>query len=409
MNRKPNPPARAGALRRQAERQLNSGKPGPRPRADLERLLHELQVHQVELELQNAELQGTRDELTEALARYTELYDFAPAGYLTTRPDGTILLANLTAATLLGIERPRLLGCRLASFVDPASRPALEAVLTRASEARTTQTAELSIPTAGRQPLTVQIEVRGPNGGQEYRVLLTDITERKEAEESLRRLTSGLLHAQDEERRRVARELHDTTAQSLTALLLKLNLLRHAVPGLDGRAKHLLADSLTLASQCTQEIRTSSYLLHPPILDDLGLAEAIRDHADGFARRTGLRVDLELSPELNRLPRATELALFRILQEALTNILRHSGSRTASISLAQSSDQCRLEIRDQGRGMSSLASTAPGGPPPGGAGMGIVGMRERIRQLGGQLVIHSGPRGTSIVATLPTRPGSPRP
>lgn len=126
---------------------------------------------------------------------------------------------------------------------------------------------------------------------------------------------------------------------------------QRTAPKFNPRENELLADSLALADKCVQQVRTSSYLLHPPILDELGLAGAVRDHADGFARRSGLRVDLELSPDLVRLPRETELALFRVFQECLTNIHRHSGSKTASITLAQTADQVRLEVRDRGRGM----------------------------------------------------------
>ena len=160
---------------------------------------------------------------------------------------------------------------------------------------------------------------------------------------------------------------------------------------------------MALAQQCTREVRTSSYLLHPPLLDDLGLAGAIRDHADGFASRSGLRVDLELPPDLGRLPRATELALFRVLQEALFNIHRHSGSRTASITLAQTADQIRLEVRDQGCGLGRGAAEALR------RGTGTRGMEERMRLLGGRLEIASSPLGTAVIASLPWPQPSPHP
>ena len=266
--------------------------------------------------------------------------------------------------------------------------------------------------------------------------IIRDITSFKQAQETLRQFSGELLRVQDEERRRVARELHDTVAQGLAALSLNLSLLQSPAMALNPRSKKLLADSQALVDQCVKEIRTSSYLLHPPILDELGLAGAIRDHADGFAHRTGLRVDLELPPDPVRLPRETELALFRVLQEALANIQHHSGSKTASIRVAQTADDIRLEVRDQGRGMVPKTVPAPErghlvrfGPPmftgaggglndaqsglearaPGAVsgsaplGMGIFGMRERMRQLGGRLEIQSDCHGTLVIATVPRR------
>ena len=260
---------------------------------------------------------------------------------------------------------------------------------------------ELEIITAKGNRKSVRAS--GQADPEHHRVygFLQDITARKLAEKSVLELSTRLLQAQDEERRRVARELHDTVVQSLAALTINLTLLQGATPKLSAKGKALLADSLKLAGQCTQEARTSAYLLHPPLLDDLGLAGAIRDHADGFARRTGLRVDLELPPDLGRLPRETELTLFRVLQEALANILRHSGSRTASISLTQPEGRLCLEVRDQGRGMRPPAAPGMADSYARQLGVGIMGMRERMRLLGGELQINSDEHGTTVVACLP--------
>ena len=261
----------------------------------------------------------------------------------------------------------------------------------------------------GAVPLfDAQGQVRGAVGA------FLDITERKRAEEAVRQLSARRVQVQEEERRRVARELHDTLGQNLALLCIDLSLLQQqAAPKLPAPAKGLLTESLALAEQCTRECRTSSYLLYPPTLDELGLASAMRDHVDSFARRSGLRVDLELPPKLVRLPRATELALFRVLQESLSNLRRHSGSPTASITLTQSADQIRLEVRDQGRGMRSARPPAAQPPPsPAGStdppaphpGLGIPGMRERMRQLGGTLEIQSNDQGTTVRAIVPRKP-----
>jgi two-component system, NarL family, sensor kinase len=197
---------------------------------------------------------------------------------------------------------------------------------------------------------------------------------------------------------------------------------------LDPHAKTVLAESQALADQCAQEVRSFSHLLYPPILDELGLAGAMREQADGFAHRSGLRVDLELPADLVRLPSETELVLFRVLQEALANIEHHSGSRTASICVAQTADAIRVEVRDQGHGLparfghpistgapEALTGTqsgqevrAPGAASQGGRrGLGILGMRERMRQLGGRLEIQSDSRGTSVIATVPRNQETP--
>ncbi len=234
-----------------------------------------------------------------------------------------------------------------------------------------------------------------------------NVTKRKQAEEALHVLSGQLLRSQDEERRRIARELHDTTAQALTALLMNLSLVNESAPGINDKTRQLLAGAIALAEQCARELRTVSYLLHPPMLDELGLAGAMRDYADGFARRSGLRIDLELPPDLERLPHDTELALFRIMQEALTNVRRHSHSRTASIRLARTATELRLELRDQGRGMAA-AGRPPAGHSPGGTlGVGVAGMRERMRQLGGRLEITSNDHGTCVIAVAPAAAQTP--
>ena len=234
-----------------------------------------------------------------------------------------------------------------------------------------------------------------------------NITDRKRAEEALHDLSGRLLRSQDEERRRIARELHDTTAQGLATLLMNLSLVNDSAPDMSDKTRQLLGDAVSLAEQCTRELRTLSYLLHPPMLDELGLAGAMRDYADGFARRSGLRVDLELPPELEGLPRETELALFRVMQEALVNVRRHSGSRTASIRLARKATELRLEVRDQGKGMEAARKLTAGDLPGGGLGVGIPGMSERMRQLGGRLEIESNEHGTCVIAIAPVTGQTP--
>jgi len=243
--------------------------------------------------------------------------------------------------------------------------------------------------------------VRNQNGEPQYVVaMVEDITTRKRATEALRQLSGRLLRLQDEERRRIARELHDSTAQSLSALSMSLSKVRDLASDLNARGRAHLSESLELAEKSSREIRTLSYLLHPPLLDELGLASALQWFIDGYTQRTGIDVDLELPPEVVRLPGDIELALYRVVQEGLTNIHLHSGSKEAQICLKCLPDQVVLTVADQGRGLPPNLLQR-GGQRGAKVGVGISGMRERIRQLGGQFEIDTGGKGTTLRAIVP--------
>jgi PAS domain S-box-containing protein len=228
-----------------------------------------------------------------------------------------------------------------------------------------------------------------------------DITARKEREAAMRQMSARLLRSQDEERRRIARELHDSTAQMLAALGMNLEALRRTSGGLRRGARARLASSRRLLEQCVQEIRTLSYLLHPPLLDEAGLRAAIRSYARGFSERSGIRVEVRLPSAVGRLPRDVELTLFRIVQESLSNIHRHSGSRIARIGMARDNGRVRLVVRDRGRGIDPGRLGAAMSAESAGIGVGIAGMRERVRQLGGDLAVQSTPGGTTVSVSLP--------
>jgi signal transduction histidine kinase len=213
-------------------------------------------------------------------------------------------------------------------------------------------------------------------------------------------LAGRLMHAQDDERRRIAQLLHDTTAQDLVALKMRLAQLQRTANQLSETDRGALTESIALADQSITEIRTLSYLLHPRFLDEAGLLSALRWYAAGFAERSGIRVDLELPEDFERLPLDTETALFRIVQESLINIHRHAGSETAAIRLQRDAGMLVLEIEDRGRGIpdASLKDIRSGGR---GAGVGIAGMRERMEELGGHLEISSTEHGTTVRTRLP--------
>jgi signal transduction histidine kinase len=205
---------------------------------------------------------------------------------------------------------------------------------------------------------------------------------------------------QDEERRKIARDLHDSTGQALVVLVAKLEQLRYLIPSSNRKARKLLSESQASADQCIREIRTLAYVLHPPMLDEAGLEDAIRNYVEGFADRSGIKVKLDFSGDLGRLPRDMELPLFRVVQESLTNVQRHSGSRKARIRIERDPKCITLEVSDEGRkasgnrrnrGREFLSKT----------GVGIPSMDERVKQIGGRMEIKFGGKGTTVRVTVP--------
>jgi signal transduction histidine kinase len=206
----------------------------------------------------------------------------------------------------------------------------------------------------------------------------------------------------DEERRRISRELHDSVGQLLAALGMNLAVLQRQSGNLDAAANRALSENASLVDQISREIRTISHLLHPPLLDAAGLVSAIRWYVDGFSERSKIQVSLDIPEEFGRLSDEMEIAIFRMVQECLTNIHRHSGGAAATIRMREEDDRLLIEVRDQGRGISlekqfELSSS-------GRTGVGFRGMRERLRQLGGTLNIQSDGGGTVVTAVMPLRP-----
>ena len=228
----------------------------------------------------------------------------------------------------------------------------------------------------------------------------SDITRRKNVEQELRVLSGRLLTIRDEERRRWARELHDSVGQLLVGITMNLSILQRQLDGagpIDGK---FLSESMHLTNEALQVIRTLSYLLHPPMLDEVGLASALRWFASGFSKRSQIEIDLEIPESLGRFPRDLEIAAFRIVQETLTNVHRHSGSSTAKINIWRSTNQLRLKVEDQGKGM-ILPAFGKDDRENAILGVGISGIRERVRQLGGQMQIRSGEWGTALEVVFP--------
>ncbi|HEY4934483.1 MAG TPA: PAS domain-containing protein [Terriglobales bacterium] len=230
-------------------------------------------------------------------------------------------------------------------------------------------------------------------------IVVQDITGLKRAETSVRRLSGRLLQIRDDERRRLARDLHDSLGQTLTAVKLNLSYLGRDTSNLDERGQNAVTESKELIDNALKEVRTLSHLLHPPMLDDVGLVAAIRWFTNGFAQRSSIQVDLSLPANLPRLPTELETAIFRVVQESLTNVHRHSGSATAAVRMETEADRLHLFVIDQGRGMTSDQLLFR--PENAIIGVGLLGMRERLRQLRGELEITSSSDGTRIHVIIP--------
>ena len=252
---------------------------------------------------------------------------------------------------------------------------------------------------AANEQLDLKIQERTSELTRSNKLLHSEIKRRVQTEEMLRKLSARILTLQDEERRRLGRELHDSAGQLLAALHINLGVIAQRTRN-DPSVSATVADSAALADQVISEIRTLSYLLHPPMLDETGLASAVEWYARGFSDRSKIAVDLDIDADLPRFPTEVETAIFRIVQESLVNIHRHAGSRTAYISLQANEEGASLTVRDEGCGIpvEILRNMEEGG---GNIGVGIGGMRERARQLGGAISIRRTNPGTLVAVTLP--------
>lgn len=284
-----------------------------------------------------------------------------------------------------GRKVPILVG---AAAIDPAaSNPEIAAFVTDLSALKTAE-----------QALLMANEALEGKVAERTAALEAEIQDRTRAEFILRELTGRLLLMQDEERRHMARDLHDHAGQTLVALEMNFVALIEAVKNREPKAMNLLLQSQQLSQGLSKEIRTLSYLLHPPLLDEAGLASALPWYVEGFSQRSGIEVDVELPKNPARLPEAVELVIFRVVQESLTNVHRHSGSPTAKIRLAQSEKSVTVEIIDKGKGISRARLREMTAAQ---VGVGVRGMEERVRQFGGTLHIDSSTAGTQVTVTIP--------
>ena len=341
---------------------------------------------------------------------YRVLVETVNDGAATLDRAGTILYANSRFGAILRAPEGTLIGSLLQSHVSPADHEKLQELIAKGLSGRAQ--GEIILDASGSRPRLVRLAFNPlTNSAREnVCVVATELTELIEAnealrsnEESLRQLSARLLKLQDDERRRIARDLHDITGQKLAAQSMALSqVLKRKTAGLDAESQRLLLECVTLGKQVGEEIRTLSYLLHPPLLDELGLASAVKWYAEGFEQRTGIAMKVDIASDFLRLTPEIEVTLFRIIQESLTNVQRYSGSKRAQVQVKAAGNKViEVQIRDFGKGINDgILNSATGTAAP--LGVGIQGMRERMRQLGGTLEITSRVnQGTLVTATLP--------
>ena len=340
---------------------------------------------------------------------YRLLVETIEEGAATLSDDGTVLYSNKSFAAFFDVPLERFIGAPLQGFLAGNDAEFLKTLIMGAKLASTR--GEIRLMRRNGKPRTIRLTL-SPNrelGLEAICAVATELTEIVDANEalrvtetSLRQLSARLLQLQDEERRRIARDLHDVTGQKVAVLSMSLDRLARLTEERKPEAKETIKESRDIVSQIGEEIRTLSYILHPPLLDECGLASAVHWYAEGFQKRSGIKLEVEVDGDFPRLPSDAETTLFRVVQESLTNVHRYSGSSAAKIRMSKDSREVLLEVIDYGQGNKSGTARAKlDGQAP--LGVGIPGMRERLHQLGGELSVDFGTRGTRVVATLPIK------
>jgi PAS domain S-box-containing protein len=412
MNKKPTKDKFA-ALRQQAE-DILQGQPvdltdlSP---ADIQALIHNLQVHQIELELQNEELRRAQLDFQTARDRYADLYNFAPVGYFTLDVNGAIVEVNLTGATLLNIPRSALIGTPLARFVVPEDRDNYAVYRVKLDQNQEPQRVEIKLVRQADAPFHAQLEgvaVYDQEGRfMQSHIAVSDITKWVQAEEvrheaerlarstkQLRELSARLQAVREEERTRISRAIHDELGQTLTGLKMDVAWLQSH---LDPPQPALLAKTQAMSGLIDitiQTVRRISTELRPGILD-LGLVVTIEWQLQEFQTRTGIESKLISTPEETTLDDDRSTAVYRIFQEILTNVVRHAQATQVEVTLEETAAFLTLQVHDNGRGITDSEIDNS-------KSIGLLGMHERARLRGGEVHLHGSPgQGTTVLVRLP--------
>ncbi len=410
------------------------------------RILHELQVHQVELQMQNVELMEARNRMETLLESYTDLYDFAPVGYFTLAATGIIQQVNLTGASLIGIERSRLTGRSFTQLLPAPMRASFLIFLKRIFDGVSVRSAEFDLVRRGQPPRAVSLEAQRSLDRSECRVVVMDITDRRQAEatqkrltiltasneklteevarrravevtlkqsrkdqqqllaqskvmhEELRSLSRQVLRAQEEERKRISRELHDVIAQTLTGINVRLDGLKKEV-GIDPRSfERNLALTQRLVERSVDVVHRFARELRPAVLDDLGLIPALLSYLQHFTIQSGVHTELKAFAGVEQLDSSKRTVLYRVAQAALSNVAQHAKAKRVLVNLEQVPDGIRMEVRDDGRSfqVGQVLNSK------GNKRLGLLGMRERLEMVGGRFTVESAPGvGTTVIAQVP--------
>ena len=377
------------------------------PQYEEKRLIHELQVHQVELEMQNEEMRGAQTELEESRGRYKELYDFAPVGYCTLDQFGLIVESNLTAATLLNATRAALIGKYIQSFMDRESADAFHLFLRKPLPPGTKEILECRLCPAEGTPFEISLNVGGEFDRSDrlvrYRVVLVDVSalklmerQARETGNRLRSLASELNLSEERTRKAIAQTLHDEVGQMLALARMKLSAALDRSK--ETAVEKIVEEVLDMLGSVIGETRSLMVEISPPVLHDLGLGAAIDWMAERMSSKHGIAIETAISGAFEDLEHDLKIMLYQMTRELLVNIVKHSSGRHVLVTVGRDERAIGITVKDDGKGFDARGA----GLPAAESGFGLFSIRERLKSYNGSLQIESRKgKGTTVSIRLP--------